>query len=104
MTGRASHRRTRANIERAVNLGLPLRVGVIVGEGNDGAAARADLEALGVTRIKVDHVRAFGRAGEQQTPCMSDLCGRCGTVQAACGPNDDECSPGTPGSDCTPRN
>ena len=156
VTGRTSHRRTRANIERAVNRGLSLRVGVITGEGDDGTAARMDLESLGVTHIKIDHIRAFGRgAREAAEPCMGDLCGKCGTAQAAVGPDgtvspcvmsgwfgvgnvkaapfasivggeamsraktdirtatgfsplcastdDDECSPGTPGSDCSPR-
>ena len=156
VTGRASHRRTRANIEQAINRGLSLRVGIITEEGDDGAAARADLESLGVSRIKIDHMRAFGRAAEPEVaPCMGDLCGKCGTSQAAIAPDgtvspcvmsgwvgvgnvkadtfssivggavmgrakldiraatgfsplcastdDDECSPGTPGSDCSPR-
>ena len=156
VTGRASHRKTRANIERAINYGVALRVGIITREGDDGAAARTDLESLGVSRIKIDHMRAFGRAAQAEAdPCLADLCGKCGTSQAAISPDgmvspcvmsgwvgvgnvkadtfgsivggevmgrakldiraatgfspfcastdDDECSPGTPGSDCSPR-
>ncbi|WP_225447778.1 radical SAM protein [Streptacidiphilus sp. P02-A3a] len=95
LTGRASHHKTRANIERAVSRGLPLRVGIIVGEGDDGAAARADLESLGVTRVGIDHVRGFGRGQGEHPACdVTALCGRCGHDRAAIGP-DGEVSPCT---------
>ena len=85
VTGRPSHRRTRANIERAVGLGIPLRVGVIAsGEGID--LARRDLEDLGVTRVGVDHVRPFGRGADEQAPDPANLCGRCGSGRAAVSP------------------
>ncbi|WP_405948465.1 radical SAM/SPASM domain-containing protein [Streptomyces prunicolor] len=159
MTGRPSHARTRANIVKAVQLGIPLRAGIIVGDERQRAdEARQELQALGVTDIRMDHVRPFGRGAEGQAPDAEGLCGRCGTDRAAIGPDgdvspcvfsrwlsvgnvqdtplaailgspamasanasildrwvpgefgacspdtDDECSPGTPGSECTPKN
>ncbi|MET4921667.1 radical SAM protein [Streptomyces sp. PSRA5] len=163
MTGRPSHGRTRANIAKAVRLGIPLRAGVIVGDKTQRAdEAQRELAALGVTRVRVDHVRPFGRGGRNQAPDVANLCGRCGISRAAISPtgevspcvfsawlgvgnvkdaplatildspaidranvairserdpcspdseddscapdNDDECSPGFPGSSCTPRN
>lgn len=87
VTGRPSHARTRTNIERAVGLGIPLRVGIIdVGEGQRVAEARRDLEGLGVTRIGVDRVRPFGRGAQEQAPDTANLCGRCGTGRAAVSP------------------
>ncbi|MGK5532926.1 radical SAM protein [Streptomyces sp. URMC 129] len=89
MTGRRSHARTRANIEKAIGLGIPLRVGIIGNSEQRIAAAKRDLEALGVTRIGADHVRAFGRGGQDQAPDPGNLCGRCGAGRAAIGPNGD---------------
>jgi sulfatase maturation enzyme AslB (radical SAM superfamily) len=86
-TGRPSHRHTRANIRKAVVMGLPLRVGIIT-TGHEGLeAARRDLEDLGVTRISVDHVRPFGRGADGQAPDVSGLCGACGDGRAAVGPD-----------------
>ncbi|WP_307835155.1 radical SAM/SPASM domain-containing protein [Streptomyces adelaidensis] len=158
MTRRPSHARTRENIEKAVQLGIPLRVGLIVGDDAQRAAeAEQELHALGVTNVRRDRVRPFGRGAHGQAPDMGGLCGRCGTDRAAIGPDgdvspcvfstawpvgnvqaapladilggaamasaqtsirnartpgfdgctpdtDDECTPGTPGSECTPRN
>ncbi|WP_405887891.1 radical SAM/SPASM domain-containing protein [Streptomyces sp. NBC_01136] len=161
MTGRPSHARTRSNIVQAVNLGIPLRAGVIVGSDEQRAGeARRELEDLGVSNVRMDDVRPFGRGAQGQAPDVAKLCGRCGTDRAAIGPNgevspcvfsawlnvgnvkdtpladilggaamgaanasirkchggssgtaaactpdtDDECSPGTPGSECTPKN
>ncbi|WP_243725703.1 radical SAM protein [Actinomadura rubrisoli] len=154
ITGRPSHQRTRANIEKAVRLGVPLRVGIIdIGDTQRVSQARADLEILGVADIRVDKVRAFGRGARGQAPDMAQLCGRCGSGKATIGPTgdvspcvmsqwmsvgniqdaaladilggaamaeanasiravarlggacdpDEECSPGSPGSGCTPR-
>lgn len=159
MTSRPSHARTRANIVKAVQLGIPLRAGIIVCDETQRAdEARQELQTLGVTDIRMDHVRPFGRGADGQAPDLDGLCGRCGTDRAAIGPNgdvspcvfsrwltvgnvhdtplaailgspamasanasildrwvpggfgacspdtDDECSPGTPGSECTPKN
>lgn len=90
MTGRPSHGRSRENIAEAVRLGIPLRVGIIVGSNDQHVGeARRDLEALGVTRIGVDHVRPFGRGAHDQAPDTAALCGQCGSGRAAIGPNGD---------------
>lgn len=157
MTGRRSHGRTRTNIEKAVRLGIPLRVGIIaVDDAQRVNEARRELESMGVVRIGVDRVRPFGRGAHDRTPDAAGLCGRCGTARAAIGPdgevspcvfsgwmgvgniqdtpladilsgaamaqanasirrvhrasdcgpggNDDECRPGYPGTECSPRN
>lgn len=88
ITGRASHARTRANIAKALRMGVPLRVGIVdCGESQRVEQARAELERMGVTRIRVDRSRPFGRASGEQEPCMSGLCGRCGTGRAAITPD-----------------
>ncbi|MFI0941225.1 radical SAM/SPASM domain-containing protein [Streptomyces sp. NPDC021020] len=87
VTRRASHRRTRANIARAVSLGVPLRVGVIGADAQRVEAAREDLRTLGVTRIGTDRVRPFGRAAAGHAPDPSGLCGDCGNGKAAIGPD-----------------
>jgi MoaA/NifB/PqqE/SkfB family radical SAM enzyme len=88
VTGRPSHARTRANIDRAVRDGVPIRVGIIdTGDPDRAARARLDLESLGVERIRVDHVRPFGRGSAGQAPDPAGLCGRCGTGRAAVGPD-----------------
>jgi MoaA/NifB/PqqE/SkfB family radical SAM enzyme len=86
LTGRSSHRKTRANIARAVRLQIPLRVGIIGTDPEVIAGARRDMEGLGVTRIGVDHVRPFGRGGEAAAPDAGQLCGRCGIGRASIGP------------------
>ncbi|GHI07196.1 hypothetical protein AQI88_22345 [Streptomyces cellostaticus] len=93
VTRRPSHARTRANIKRAVEYGIPLRASVIVFEASDtGKSAKTDLRNLGVQDIGVDHVRPFGRAAGGQQPCTDGLCGRCGDGRASIGP-DGEVSP-----------
>ncbi|GAA1717761.1 radical SAM/SPASM domain-containing protein [Streptomyces yatensis] len=166
VTGRPSHARTMANIRKAVQLGIPLRAGIVATTGTQRVdEARRELEALGVKRISMDHVRPFGRGSKGAAPDASGLCGRCGTSRASIGPDGgvspcvfsagwmdvgnvrdtplvtilggdamaeantviraatgsdpcdpdsssgcdpdnvpDECSPGFPGSECTPRN
>ncbi|MEI5100232.1 radical SAM protein [Streptomyces sp. PmtG] len=94
VTGRRGHTRTRQNIIKALELGVPLRVGIVAVNGAQRAeAAKRDLESLGVKRIGVDRVRPFGRgAATSQTPDVSGLCGRCGDGVASIGP-DGEVSP-----------
>ncbi|MGP4014347.1 radical SAM protein [Saccharopolyspora sp. 5N708] len=78
---RGSHARTRANIAEAVRRGVRLRGRVVdMGEAD---AARADLEMLGVTDIRVGPVQDIGRAAREQPPTTADLCGRCGQGRAA---------------------
>ncbi|MDT3397097.1 radical SAM protein [Streptomyces sp. B1866] len=79
-----SFQRTRANIEAALQLGIPLRAGIVhVLECQRTAQARADLRSLGVTQINTDRVRAVGRAAGTTPPDASELCGRCGRGRAA---------------------
>ncbi|MFP3968130.1 radical SAM protein [Actinomadura fulvescens] len=155
ITGRPSHARTRANIEKALGLGVSMRVGIVaVSDTQRVSQARRELEALGVTKIRVDRARQFGRAAQGQPPDMAELCGQCGTGKASisptgdvspcvmsawmsvgnvhttsladivggtamaqanasircvagsgdgCDPDNEECSPGSPGSSCDPR-
>ncbi|MBE1532703.1 radical SAM/SPASM domain-containing protein [Actinomadura algeriensis] len=90
VTGRRSHARTRTNIAKAVRLGVRLRAGIVTfpGDGGEAAAraARRDLEALGVTDIRLDGVRPFGRAATT-SPDPVGLCGRCGDGRASIGPD-----------------
>ncbi|WP_433252823.1 SPASM domain-containing protein [Streptosporangium sp. CA-135522] len=89
ITGSAnSHHQTRANIDRAVKWGIPIRVGIIdLGDGQRVEEARAEIIGLGVLpgKIKVDQVRGVGRATRLQ-PDVSQLCGHCGQGKAAIGP------------------
>jgi MoaA/NifB/PqqE/SkfB family radical SAM enzyme len=91
VTGRrSSHDRTRANIARAVELGIPLKVGIIdTFDGQRVAQARAELEALGVERVHIDRQRGVGRAATATGPAVGELCGRCGIGRAAIGPHGD---------------
>jgi MoaA/NifB/PqqE/SkfB family radical SAM enzyme len=84
-----SHTKTRKNIVKALALGIPMRVGIITPDGEDGEAARAEIEALGVQNTKIDRVRGFGRGARDAEPCMTELCGKCGTTQVAVDPNGD---------------
>ncbi|GHJ36932.1 radical SAM/SPASM domain-containing protein [Streptomyces sp. TS71-3] len=87
MTRRPSHARTRANIEKAVRLGVPLRVGIVAGSDAQRVdEARRELEALGVTRIRGDRVRPFGRGAGVHAPDPAELCGQCGVGTAAVSP------------------
>lgn len=82
-----SHARIRANIQRAVEQGIPLRAGIIdTFDGQRVEEARAELTAMGVTQIHVDRQRGVGR-GATVIPSVSELCGLCGTGRAAIGPN-----------------
>ncbi|WP_248959364.1 radical SAM protein [Sphaerisporangium perillae] len=84
ITGRPDgHGRTRANIIRAVNLSIPMRASIVeILDGQRVEEARTQLAALGVTRVRVDHLRGIGR-GARDRPDVSQLCGRCGQRQFA---------------------
>ena len=88
VTGRpGSHARTRANIAEALRRGIPLRAGIVdVLDGQRTGQARADLEALGVTRIRTDRVRGVGNAATA-LPSVSELCGNCADGRAAVMPD-----------------
>lgn len=87
VTMRNSHAVTRRNVAKAVGFGIPIRAGVIDAGTGQAEGAEADLRALGVTRVGVDRVRAFGRGGGSNDP--GELCGRCGRGVAAIGPDGD---------------
>lgn len=85
VTGRDTHRQTCGNIARALEMGIPLRAGIVeVLDGQRVAQARTMLTKMGVQQIGQDHARPFGRAAaghdDQQT---AGLCGRCGRGAAA---------------------
>ena len=88
VTRRPSHARTRANIIKALAFGIPLRAGVIdTGMPGAAAAAREDLEQLGVRDVRTDRVRAFGRGTAAHH--AGGLCKSCGQGRAAVGPDGD---------------
>jgi MoaA/NifB/PqqE/SkfB family radical SAM enzyme len=93
ITGRpGSHARTLANIRQAVALQIPVRAGIVaVRDGQRTSQARAELEAIGVTRVRTDKVRALGRAASLPAPDASQLCGKCGRGIAAILPSGDVC-------------
>lgn len=54
-----------------------------IADGQRIAQARAELAALGVDEIRVDHLRGVGRGGRGQQPKPSQLCGHCGQDKVA---------------------
>ncbi|MGW1072893.1 radical SAM/SPASM domain-containing protein [Streptomyces sp. NPDC002537] len=86
ITRRPSHARTRSNIVKAIERGIPIRVGIVGDNEQIIEAAKADLELIGVTQTGTDHVRQFGRASYGQTPDASNLCGGCGDGRASIDP------------------
>jgi MoaA/NifB/PqqE/SkfB family radical SAM enzyme len=83
--------RTRANIREAVQRGISVQAGIVdILPGQRVEQARTELEAIGVQRIVVDHVRAVGRAAlPGRKPVPEDLCGKCTRGRAAVLPNGD---------------
>jgi MoaA/NifB/PqqE/SkfB family radical SAM enzyme len=75
--GHDTWRQTRANIARAVELGIPLRAGVVGGivAGQRADEAEAELRALGVESVGRDELRQFGRGTVADA---SQACGQCG--------------------------
>jgi sulfatase maturation enzyme AslB (radical SAM superfamily) len=88
ITRRKSHARTRANIQRAAALGVPLRVGIVTAtEGQRVEEAKQDALALGAASVRVDRVREFGRGACGQEPDAGNLCGACGDGRASVAPD-----------------
>ncbi|MFE2323569.1 radical SAM protein [Streptomyces sp. NPDC059385] len=85
---RGAHRKTRANIERAIELGIPIRGGVVsLREGQRAQQAVTDLQTIGVQQIGGDRIRAFGRGSQGARPQIKDLCGHCAHEKCAVGPD-----------------
>lgn len=81
---RGSHKRTRANIEKALTLGVPIRGGVVaVRQDQRAFEATQDLLSLGVETVGGDRTRAFGRGSNGAAPTISDLCGHCAHEKCA---------------------
>jgi MoaA/NifB/PqqE/SkfB family radical SAM enzyme len=77
---RGSHARTLTGIRKLLSRGIPIRVGFIEMEANQGHWERtADLlHSIGVTRIGRDLARPVGRAAKTGEPPTPDaLCGQC---------------------------
>ena len=78
-----SWRRTLDGLESVLRAGLPLRVGVIEMEEDNGheRRARAFLESIGVSSISSDRMRGVGRGGRiamnEPTERFGELCGKC---------------------------
>ncbi|SBW19364.1 radical SAM domain-containing protein [Candidatus Protofrankia californiensis] len=88
ITGRPSHRPTKANIAEAVRRGIPVRAGVIdLGGEQRGTGARAELVDLGVPAIGFDRLRQVGRGIRDRQAGVEQLCGRCGDGVAAVSPD-----------------
>lgn len=87
--GPGSHARTISAIGRLLSLGIPVRVGVIAMEQNQGAieATFEFLRNMGVTNVGLDHIRSFGRAQAQESCSMGNLCGNCSNNILAIGPD-----------------
>ncbi|MGW1229664.1 radical SAM protein [Streptomyces sp. NPDC001515] len=87
---RGSHRKTRANVQKALELGVPMRGGVVaVRSGQRVEEAARDLVSLGVPQVGGDRTRAFGRASQGAVPTIKDLCGHCAQEKCAIGPTGD---------------
>lgn len=87
---RGSHRKTRANVEKALKLGIAMRGGVVaVRSGQRVEEAAQDLVSLGVPQVGGDRTRAFGRASQGAAPTIEDLCGHCAHEKCAIGPTGD---------------
>ncbi|MFE2290063.1 radical SAM protein [Streptomyces sp. NPDC059452] len=87
---RGSHKKTRDNVRKALQLGIPVRGGVVaVREGQRVQEAARDLVSLGVPQVGGDRTRAFGRAGKGDSPTVKNLCGHCAQEKCAIGPTGD---------------
>jgi len=80
--GKGSFNKTLSNIRKAVELGIPVRVGIIAMNGLNSEVVEATIEMLkemGVNNVKTDRVRGIGR-GFDLNPSpdpFAELCGEC---------------------------
>lgn len=71
---KGSHKKTRGNIQKAIDLGMPIRGGVVtVNPGQRVIQAAQDLTDLGVDHVGGDKLRAFGRASQGAAPKIADI-------------------------------
>ncbi len=88
--GKQSFHKTVGNIQQAIQLGLPLRVGLIeMHDDQDIEATERFLRDLGVERIGKDQVRSVGRGSNliQVAQPEEALCGACAQGKAAVVPS-----------------
>ncbi|GAU67706.1 hypothetical protein SSP35_05_02730 [Streptomyces sp. NBRC 110611] len=84
---RGSHARTRANVDKARELGIEMRGSVInVLQAQRGDYASHELLQLGIRDVRTDGIRPFGRGAQGATPSLGRLCGRCGRGKFAISP------------------
>lgn len=79
-THTGSFQKTVAAIKKAVQIGIPIRVGVIeMNENKDAIPFVTEfLDQLGVTDHRVDHARPIGRLGSKSPgETVQGLCGNC---------------------------
>lgn len=89
---RYSHAKTIANIQQALALDLPLRVGLVdMVDNQDVDETKQFLTNLGVDRIRVDRMREVGRGADviQVVNPNDALCGACARGRAAVVPSGD---------------
>jgi MoaA/NifB/PqqE/SkfB family radical SAM enzyme len=85
-----SHHRTLEGITEAMRRDIPLRVGLIrTRNGQRIDKACQQLAELGVTDIKIDHLRQVGRGIRDRKASMDQLCGNCASDVLAVSPNGD---------------
>jgi MoaA/NifB/PqqE/SkfB family radical SAM enzyme len=90
ITGRPTYHRTKANIEKALAQGIPLRAGVVdMGGGQRATQAVAELVDLGIPSPGIDQLRQVGRGIRDEQASMDQLCGRCADDVLAISPTGD---------------
>jgi radical SAM protein with 4Fe4S-binding SPASM domain len=86
-----SHQKTIESIKRAINLEIPIRVGIVQMEENsdDIDETKSLLRSIGVKRIHSDHMRGVGRGATARiiNDPLQELCSYCWRGQLAIDPN-----------------
>lgn len=74
-----SHRKTISNVQQALELHIPIRIGVIEMDvnSNDVADTVKYLGGMGVQDVGTDRIRGIGRGGETDSCGVGELCGHC---------------------------
>lgn len=83
-----SHKHTSVNIQRALELDIPIRAGVVrVDEQQRATEAREQLLGIGVRVEGSDRIIPVGRAARGDQPSARQLCGGCGDGRMSIGPD-----------------